>query len=462
MKTLKLLFISSGIIAAGFFSSCKKDSPALPENYVSFDATSLGMDDTDNSKVINLQFSRAADNAGFMEIELKTSGVEYGRSFVTEPAAVAGKILVPISAGQTSASIKLVKIEGVLLYGSEYLELEIKSLPDGLDISEDKNKLKLSFSSIVSEGGKMILQGGPGEGSAINSVFASLKGNSQSQAERSSWDLAFYCGSEFRVMLNNTIASSAAKTSKTDFLQVSASDTVGVNLLVSTSNHNAINIIDDVDWDLSKTVFGDISADAGAAYVFIVQPGTAGETSAKPLKKVKVTQNGNGYSVHYSNLDGTGANTVQIDKDEQYNFIYLSFDNGIVNVEPQKTKWDIMWSGGIYKTVSNGNTLAHYFSDQVLINSIAGVEAAQIMTADVPFDNFTEANLNSVVFSSFRSEIGSSWRVVRGEVGVATDRFYLVKDSEGNVYKLRFLNFHSADGGSRGYPEMEYKLVRKI
>jgi hypothetical protein len=37
----------------------------------------------------------------------------------------------------------------------------------------------------------------------------------------------------------------------------------------------------------------------------------------------------------------------------------------------------------------------------------------------------------------------------------------VVKDAIGNVYKLKFLNFTSADGGERGYPNIEYKLVKK-
>ncbi|WP_255157753.1 HmuY family protein [Siphonobacter sp. BAB-5385] len=42
-----------------------------------------------------------------------------------------------------------------------------------------------------------------------------------------------------------------------------------------------------------------------------------------------------------------------------------------------------------------------------------------------------------------------------------TDRFYVIKDAAGNVYKLKFINYTSTDGGERGYPNIEYKLVKK-
>ncbi len=42
-----------------------------------------------------------------------------------------------------------------------------------------------------------------------------------------------------------------------------------------------------------------------------------------------------------------------------------------------------------------------------------------------------------------------------------TDRFYVIKDAAGNVYKLRFISFHASDGGVRGYPKIEYKLGKE-
>jgi hypothetical protein len=45
--------------------------------------------------------------------------------------------------------------------------------------------------------------------------------------------------------------------------------------------------------------------------------------------------------------------------------------------------------------------------------------------------------------------------------GVKTDRFYVLKDSYGNYYKLRFTKFGTGtDGTERGRPEIEYALLK--
>jgi hypothetical protein len=60
--------------------------------------------------------------------------------------------------------------------------------------------------------------------------------------------------------------------------------------------------------------------------------------------------------------------------------------------------------------------------------------------------------------------IGSKWRTTApgGTTGIKRDRFYVVKDPLGNVYKLKFVSMGlGADGGERGKPVVEYKLVKK-
>ncbi|MFN3381839.1 MAG: HmuY family protein [Runella zeae] len=42
-----------------------------------------------------------------------------------------------------------------------------------------------------------------------------------------------------------------------------------------------------------------------------------------------------------------------------------------------------------------------------------------------------------------------------------TDRFYIIKDPNGNYYKLKFISFHPSEGGTRGRPIIDYKLVKK-
>src|SRR5690606_41809028 len=100
----------------------------------------------------------------------------------------------------------------------------------------------------------------------------------------------------------------------------------------------------------------------------------------------------------------------------------------------------------------------------VLVHQHGGTQAAEVRaTGGVTCDGFGEDNLDGVTCQEGRSTIGSGWRVTSpaDQAGVKPDRFYLIKDAAGNVYKLRFVSFHPGDGGTRGKPVIEYALVKK-
>src|SRR5690606_36415384 len=75
-----------------------------------------------------------------------------------------------------------------------------------------------------SDGSTLTLNGGSGESAAENSVFVDLSADQQTAIKRTSWNLGFYSGSEFRVILNSTSGASAIAVGKTDINAVSASD----------------------------------------------------------------------------------------------------------------------------------------------------------------------------------------------------------------------------------------------
>lgn len=457
---MKQIFLSLAVIAMSLLASCKDDTAALPDNLVNFETNAVGIDETEASKTVTIHLSRAAEAATTLSIGVNAINTIYGTDFTTEPAAETGVINLSIAKDATSATFVINKAEGLYFDGDESIELTL-SLGDESLVLGDQNKLTVSFASIVSNGSNMTLQGGEGGSSAINSVFVDMSNNVQSSVARKSWDLGFYCADDFRVILNHTVGAAAIAINKNDLTQVTAEDTVALNLTVSSSNENAFNIIDDVDGDMSKTVFGDISATDADNKVFIINRGISGSTAARAWKKVRVLRTSTGYTLQYANITDATFQTIQIDKDASYNFKYISFDNGAATVQPTKAKWDFMWTGAIYKTTSGTTLVPYYFSDQVLINHLAGITAAEVLTSTVAYANYAESNIATTTFSDARSTIGSNWRVTQGTVGVKNDRFYVIKDGAGNVYKVRFTSFHASDGGVRGYPTLEYVLVKK-
>lgn len=326
----------------------------------------------------------------------------------------------------------------------------------------------------ASDGTSLTLNGGEGGSDAENIVFVDLSGENQESAKRASWDLGFYAGNQFRVILNSSKgAVTALSTGQTDINAVNESNVdvsdLAFGLSFATMDvFGSFDLADDTTGNLARTAIAEISAGDNPVYLVNTVPGTT--VSADNVWKIKVSRSGNGYTLQYAKLSASTTQSIDIQKDDTYNFQFFSFTGGLVPVEPKKSEWDFSWGYTLYFTLFNGNPVPYGFSDFVKLNTLTGVQAALVLTADVAYTDFNESNLAGISFSSSQNSIGEGWRSTSGaQAGVKTDRYYLIKDASGNIYKLRFNSMGAipsgqtapADGGTRGYPELEYKLVKR-
>ncbi|WP_316800301.1 HmuY family protein [Pedobacter frigidisoli] len=334
-----------------------------------------------------------------------------------------------------------------------------------------------------SDGSTLTLNGlvGAELGSAAgNSVYVDFSTDKQTAVDRDSWDLGFYSGSDFKVILNSTNGASALAVNKTDINAVSIAD-FDANLLkvgqgggVLTATGTTPVVIDDPREAsiINKPVIAAISATDLENKVYIInrKGGTNTVLTNDELYKVRVIRKGTtGYTLQYAKVAATTYQTLDITKNTEANFQFASLVKGTaVTVEPAKASWDIVWGYSMYWTSTTSaagviTQLPYAFSDLVFINNIGGVTAASIaVTTSLTYASFSESNLTGITFSSARDVIGSNWRFTTGTaIGVNSNVFYLIKDGVGNVYKLKFVSFISNDGGTRGKPVIEYKLVKK-
>ena len=444
----------------GIFNACSDDDPPLPDNLASFESTAKGFEGENVDLKINLD--RAAESAVSISVAITPSLLTYGTQFTTEPAATNNTIALTVPAGQTSATIKVLKKNGVLLNGDESIAFKIASVSSPIVVGTN-TELKLSFKAIVSDGTSLQLNGiaaAEAGASAGNSVYLDLSANTQTPVLRDSWDLGFNSGADFRVILNNTNGATAIEINKSDINTVSDKD-IDIATLAVGQGAGTFALYDGVTGDLTKTVIKEISATDADNKVYVVNRagGSGSVLTVDKIYKIRVLRKGTGYTLQYAKLNETTFKTLDVTKDATYNFQFASLEKGgAVSVEPVKARWDIVWGYSLYFT----GTTPYSFSDLVFINHHAGVTAAEVLTTTASYDAFAESNVAAVTFVADRDVIGSKWRVTSGgTVGVKTDRFYVIKDAAGNVYKLRFLSFHASDGGERGKPKLEYKLVKK-
>lgn len=322
-----------------------------------------------------------------------------------------------------------------------------------------------------SGGSTLTLSGKTAESNYANIVYADLSTDKSTSVNRKSWALGFYNGADFKVVLNQSFQALAQVVNKTDINAVTLNDAkasmvYNMSLQASPPLVNAVSLVDSYNGSLNRTAISAVSATDAENKVYIL--GLNGTYTEPNLYKVRVLRNGTtGYTLQYAKVQETTFKTVSISKNADFNLSFVSLGNNndgvVVNAEPKKAEWDFHWSFSTYRSLaSDSESNPYFYQDFITTNNLGGVSALQFEeTASITYTNFTEANLAGLTFLTSRDVIGSNWRVTTG-TGIIKKYFYLIKDSAGNIYKLRFVSMGvGSDGGERGKPVIEYKLVKK-
>lgn len=326
----------------------------------------------------------------------------------------------------------------------------------------------------VSEGGifgtdeNPLNLGGPNQ---QNQVFVNLSEEAAFAVARDSWDLGFYGGDDFRVIINGSLLMAAKELETTDITERHNEDPA---VAVGTFQVENLNYIDSPDGALAGTAFGTIATSEETAKVFLVNLGnevpttapatgsvnTAGD--ARGWKKVKIWQDGTSYTMQYGDIAVGAYQEVTIPKNPAYNYTFFSFiSESIVNVEPQKDQWDMKLTTFTNEVFDNSGASAgaYFYSDFIVTNTVAGVTALMVEGDTAAYETFTRATLEAgdYTFSNDQRAIGVNWRSVL-PVQVYDDVFFVLRDGAGNIYKIKFISMLNTDG-ERGFPLFQYKLL---
>lgn len=323
--------------------------------------------------------------------------------------------------------------------------------------------------------------GGPDE---PYSVFVELSSASQTKVVRDSWDLGFYSGELGQyVVINPGAYMMAQPLAKSNLKDVTAQDTVGMieqmdqfaifNAVLENPRPdwlpNSVNWIDNSNGDRNQTAIKLVVGHEDSSPVHIVNRGWDLQNRPRGWLKVRVMRSGDGYELQFAEIDSEDYQTVQIQKSPGYNFTFFNFDHGIVEVEPPKAEWDLAFSSGLALFRFAGVLVPYAFKDYVYHNRY-GVEVAAVIYEDEnvniiqKFDEFSFDDVHDLEFNSEINAIGADWRTVGnpqfgGETAVRSDRLYIVRDSDGNYFKLLFAGMLS-DSGERGHPSIKFELLQ--
>jgi hypothetical protein len=313
-----------------------------------------------------------------------------------------------------------------------------------------------------------------------NQVWFDLGTNSQMLTRRTDWDLAFYSGNDFKVVLNSSIMMAAGKIpNATDIDAVTEASVASLQPQVQVANFNPSNItyIDDVKGNFPSgyTAIDEIKPTDSENAVYLVNMGKEIFTGSVPTgsvatggdsrgwMKVQITRTATGgYKVKYAPLASSSHEELVINKNTAYNYSFVSLKNKKeVNIQPEKKKWDLCFT--VFTNTITGAG-SYIFADFVTINNVGGAGAYEVVvqapaSGVEAFTNFKTSDIDPSKFIyTDQRVIGSNWRNPVGANGLEVygDRFYIIKDAEGYYFKLRFTRITNASG-ERGFPQFEYK-----
>lgn len=466
-----LIFILSLVMLA--FTGCGDDDNKGPNPIsVAFAVPSLNL--IENATPIQVLFSSPTPTAGNLTISYITTGVTYGTDFTTLPAQTENLIVVPFEANVSSVAITFNKLINALegetknvVFKIEDVSLDNATISGNLTVKANFNETALSGQSMAAE------VGGPNQ---PNQVYIDLSSGGHATAPRTSWDLGFYGGTDFRVAINGSLKMAAKQLETTNIDEVQSPD----ESMIISQGQGVASQIDHPAGLITGTTIAAISANDADNKVYLINmgsnpsetaPSTGSEGSAsgtsRGWKKVRILRSGTDYKIQYADIDATTHEEKIISKNSAYNFTFFSLvSKNVVNVEPQKNQWDINFT-----TFTNlvGGTTPYYYPDFVVTNLKGGARSYQVVnTETLNYDTFTLANVVSANFTEDQRNIGSNWRStsVTGPGGLPvsafvlkTDRFFVIKDPAGNIYKLKFTGGANASG-ERGYPTFQYALLQ--
>jgi len=450
-------------------ASCEKDYTVEQNPFViAFERQSIDFSSIPDQREMKLIFSEPAKTDGKISIKLSGTHASYGVDFSTLPEAQGGVLELPFVKGQSELTFTFKN----LIYPFDNDEKSILMEVIAINYTGETSIQGYTTSLVSfqrSLGATLLPEiGGPNQG---NQIFVDLSKETMTSSRRDIWDLGFYSGNQFRVTINGSLYMAVKKLDATNIDAVTPASVSAFQsqVAVGTFDPSNTNYIDAPNGMINQTAIAEISANDAENNVYLVNMGySIGTTTPAPgsvaiagdargWKKIRILRDGDNYMLQYADLNSTTHQQVSIPKKPDYNSTFFSLTTqSVVNVEPQKNLWDLCFTVFTNEIVGSGS---YGYSDFVLNNLKAGVKGYRVaVTSAVNFNNFAMTNVVESNFIDDQRVIGAEWRDVF--TGSAyTDRFYVIKDTDGNYYKVRMLEFLN-EGGVRGYPKFEYKLIQ--
>jgi hypothetical protein len=273
-----------------------------------------------------------------------------------------------------------------------------------------------------------------------NQIYYSLEKDSIiRQNLKMDWDLAFEANTEgVRVFLNSSRLMASMKTNTPNIEDLK--DMAGLKRVFDVINRPNISAIGDVR-DLKNCFWIDRGLD----------------DLGDPLDIVKVKFEGvtaKDYTLKVAKQNERQPTTIVVEKDPKVNLVYLSFTNNkVVKLDPPKEDWDLYFTQYL-----------HYFNEANPNYVVTGAILNPNKTVAVADSSLEFKKIDINVAKGFKltaqpDVIGYSWKNFANNIYTINNHWnYIIRDSKGFYYKLRFIDFYS-EKGAKGVPKFEFQKL---
>jgi hypothetical protein len=163
----------------------------------------------------------------------------------------------------------------------------------------------------------------------------------------------------------------------------------------------------------------------------------------------------NKLKMRYAELGSNQIYENELEKDNRYLSVFYSFRNHTSDIiEPPKEEWDLVF-----------RQYHHYFgAPEFITYQVTGVFTHPQIAVAVDsgdFESYTAEMANQLFLTNRRDRIGYDWKdftLNTGTYTIATQKIFVIKDQEGFLYKLHFVDFYN-DQGESGTPAFVYKRL---
>lgn len=189
-------------------------------------------------------------------------------------------------------------------------------------------------------------------------------------------------------------------------------------------------------------------------YILDLGRNVEGDVLYKLYLKIHLSSD-NLVSLEYKKAEETNWTSKQIELTSSFGHFY-SFLSEVQMVNPLFVQSDF-YCGGYITRFEEAEL--DYLVRGILVNITKDISLAQV--DDKTYEDITLDDVTSFDFRNQIDEIGYDWKAYNIDEGlyiVDDTKVYIVKYSNGLIYKLKFIDYYN-DKGEKGYPTLSYTLL---